>query len=125
MCRAIRDRLVIRYEPLIAALELPDPDDRHVLAAAIKSGAQVIVTWNLEHFPQDALSEWNIEAKTPDDFIIDQLYLDSAAVHGAIQQMADIRRNPPITISDIVDGLERSGLVETAMMLRRDRIGLI
>jgi hypothetical protein len=65
------------------------------------------------------LSDWAIEAKTPDDFMIDQLHLDSGIVHRAIQQMADIRRNPPMTVGDIVDGLEHSGLVETAVMLRR------
>jgi predicted nucleic acid-binding protein len=119
MCRAIRDCLVTSYQPLIASLELPDPNDRHVVAAAIKCSAQVIVTWNIKHFPKETLADWGIEAKTPDDFIIDQLHLDSGTVHGAIQQMADIRRNPPMTVGDIVDGLEHSGLVETAVMLRR------
>lgn len=76
MCRAVRDSLVTGYESLVGAVELPDADDRHVLAAAIKAGAQVIVTWNLKHFPADALVGWNIEAKTPDDFVLDQLHLD-------------------------------------------------
>lgn len=49
---AIADVLVSDYEPLIEILDLPDPGDRHVLAAAIKSSAQVIVTENLKHFPQ-------------------------------------------------------------------------
>jgi predicted nucleic acid-binding protein len=51
MNRAVRDCLVAGYEPLIEGLKLPDPDDRHVLAAAIKAGAQVIVTRNLKDFP--------------------------------------------------------------------------
>ena len=118
MCRALRDCLVCNYEPLIEALHLPDPDDRHVLAAAIKAGAQVIVTWNMDDFPQETLSAWGIEAKTPDDFMIDQLHLDAASVHGAIQQMADIRQNPPMTVADVIDALEHSGMIETAVMLR-------
>jgi predicted nucleic acid-binding protein len=44
MNAAVRDCLVTGYEPLIGAVELPDPDDRHVLAAAIRARAQVIVT---------------------------------------------------------------------------------
>jgi predicted nucleic acid-binding protein len=118
MCRAVRDCLVTNYQPLVAALELPDTDDRHVLAAAIKCGAQTIVTWNTKHFPSELLSGWGIEAKTPDDFIVDQLHLDAGTVHAAIQQMADIRRNPPMTVGDIVEALERTGLVETAITLR-------
>lgn len=60
--RAVPDCLVINYEPLIEGLKLPDPDDRHVLAAAIKAGAQVIVTANLRDFPPDALAPWGVAA---------------------------------------------------------------
>ena len=52
MNKAVRDCLMTGYEPLIESLQLPDPGDRHVLAAAIKSSAQVIVTTNLRHFPE-------------------------------------------------------------------------
>jgi predicted nucleic acid-binding protein len=57
MNKAVRDCLVTGYEPLIESLRLPDPDDRHVLAAAIKSSAQTIVTTNLKHFPEAALRQ--------------------------------------------------------------------
>jgi predicted nucleic acid-binding protein len=56
MGRAIRDVLITGYEPLIPMLELPDANDRHVLAAAIKARAQVIVTTNIKDFPKPALS---------------------------------------------------------------------
>jgi len=56
MNRAVRDCLVTGYEPLVGSLELPDPDGKHVLAAAIKAGAQVVVTWNLKDFPQERLA---------------------------------------------------------------------
>ena len=65
MNRAVRDCLVADYEPLIEGLKLPDPGDRHVLAAAIKAGAQVIVTRNLKDFPESDLGPWNVEAKSP------------------------------------------------------------
>lgn len=67
MNKAIRDCLVTGYEPLLEAIELPDPDDRHVLAAAIKARAQVIVTHNLKDFPPAALEAWDMEAKSADD----------------------------------------------------------
>jgi hypothetical protein len=63
MNEAVRDCLVSGYEALIEGLKLPDPADRHGLAAAIKAGAQVIVTSNLKHFPVVDLRQWNVEAK--------------------------------------------------------------
>src|SRR6476469_3518119 len=66
---AVPDALVTDYEHLIPALELPDPDDRHVLAAAIRAGAQVIVTENKKDFPDDALAPYDLEAQNADTFI--------------------------------------------------------
>lgn len=67
MNAAVRDCLVTGYEPLIEAVELPDPNDRHVLAPAIRARTQVIVTNNLKHFPPTTLEAWDMEAKPPDD----------------------------------------------------------
>lgn len=61
----VRDCLVTNYEDLIPVLTLPDPDDRHVLAAAIRSSADVIVTFNLGDFPPETLKKWGIEGATP------------------------------------------------------------
>jgi predicted nucleic acid-binding protein len=79
MNRAIRDVLVTGYEPLIEVLDLPDADDRHVLAAAIKANAQVIVTDNTKDFPQINLSAWNVEAQGADDFMLSLIDLDRQA----------------------------------------------
>ncbi len=76
MNRAIRDVLITGYEPLIDVLDLPDADDRHVLAAAIKSNAQLIVTENTKDFPDDKLSAWNVTARTADDFVLDTIDLN-------------------------------------------------
>jgi hypothetical protein len=70
--------MVTGYEDLIDSLKLPDLEDRHVLAAAIRAGAQVIVTANLKHFPTEYLARFNIEAKLPDDFLLDQLASDTS-----------------------------------------------
>ena len=94
MNRAVRDCLVTGYEPLIAALTPPDPDDRHVLAAAIKARAQVIVTHNLKDFPSSALEAWDMEAKPADDFILDQIDLSREAVYGAVQRIGGLLEEP-------------------------------
>ena len=60
--------LVTDYEDLIPSLQLPDSEDRHVLAAAIRGRADVIVTNNLKHFPRDTLAKFGIEAQHPDQF---------------------------------------------------------
>jgi len=118
MNKAVRDCLVTDYEPLLEGLKLPDPDDRHVLAAAIKAGAQVIVTRNLKDFPESTLTQWNIEAKSPDAFILDQVHIDVRAVAASVRQIADSRTNPPEGIDDVLTQLERDGLVESVIALR-------
>lgn len=117
MNRAVRDCLVTGYEPLIDALKLPDPDDRHVLSAAIKARAQVIVTNNLKDFPPEALEAWDMETKSADDFVLDQIDLNREAVYSAIQRIADSRESPPATFSDVLAQLEHDGLVESAAAL--------
>ena len=78
-------------QSLTAALDLPDPDDRHVLAAAIAVSAQVIVTRNRKDFPAKTLAQWNIRPKSPDDFVRDVIDLDPQAVWACVQQIVDSR----------------------------------
>ena len=80
MNKAVPDCLVTSYESLIDGLSLPDPDDRHVLAAAIRCQAGVIVTYNLKHFPEEALAPYGIEAQHPDEFVSHLFDLDPGAV---------------------------------------------
>jgi len=115
---AVRDCLVTGYEPLIESLKLPDPDDKHVLAAAIKSGAQVIVTSNLKDFPEAELQQWNVEAKSPDDFVLDQINIDARIVYSCVREIANSRQNPPETVDDVLAELERAGLVQSVAALR-------
>lgn len=118
MNKAVRDCLVTGYEPLIESLQLPDADDRHVLAAAIKSSAQVILTTNLRHFPEAKLRRWNVEAKSPDDFVLDQINIDARIVYSCVREIANSRRNPPDTVDDVLAELERAGLVQSVAALR-------
>ncbi len=86
--------LVTGYEPLIDQLKLSDMDDRHVLAAAIKASAQVIVTADRGFTPQE-LEPWNVEAKPPDDFVLDQISIDAKIVYACVSEIANSRSRQP------------------------------
>ena len=118
MSRAIRDVLVVNYEPLIDVVDLPDPDDRHVLAAAIRAKADLIVTANLRDFPHDRLAAWDVRAVDPDDFVLAQIDLNKEVVYAEIARIADATRHPPLTVDDILRRLERDGLVASVAALR-------
>ncbi|SDT73425.1 Predicted nucleic acid-binding protein, contains PIN domain [Actinoplanes derwentensis] len=118
MGTAVRDWKVSGYSALIEVLKLPDPDDRHVLAAAIKAKAQVIVTANLRDFPAATLHEWDIDPKSPDEFVRDQISLDRSRVYASVQQIADSWKRPLGTIEDVLERLERSGLAISVAELR-------
>ena len=115
---AIPDCLVTGYEDLIDGLELPDPDDRHVLAAAIRCDADVIVTYNLKDFPAEKLAPLGIEALHPDDFVQHQLSLFEGAVTGAVREMRAATKKPPLSVEDLLTAFERQGLAQTVAGLR-------
>lgn len=117
MDRATRDCLVTGYESLIPSLTLPDPDDRHVLAAAIIGRCDVIVTQNLKDFPLTILEPLGIEAKHPDDFLLDQLDLAPDVFCGAIRAIRKRLVNPPYSVEDYLDTLTQQGLVATVAEL--------
>ncbi|MFT3760085.1 PIN domain-containing protein [Thauera sp.] len=117
MDQAIPDGLVSDYEALIAGLRLPDPDDRHVLAAAIRCSASVIVTFNGKDFPQAALAPFGIEAQHPDLFIDNLLDLDAAAVVSAAQKQRAQLKSPPLDVDRYLEALLRQGLVQTVKAL--------
>lgn len=89
-----------------------------MVAAAIKCGAQAIVTRNLKDFPNVDLEEWGIEAKSPDAFVLDQLGINGRAVAASVRQIADSRISPPESVEDVLSQLERDGLVESVVALR-------
>lgn len=67
--------------------------DRHIFAAAVKGQCQVIITYNLRHFPEQSMKPHGIEVKHPDEFLIDLYHVDSEiVVHELHQQGADLNR---------------------------------
>ncbi|MGH8855260.1 MAG: PIN domain-containing protein [Telluria sp.] len=117
MDKAVPDCLVTEYEPLIDGLRLPDVDDRHVLAAAIKCNASVIVTFNLKDFPTGVLKPFNIDPLHPDNFIADLWDIDQAAVLEAARRQRAALRNPSHSAREYLDRLLQQQLPETVKLL--------
>jgi hypothetical protein len=112
------DAVVTGYEELIEGLRLPDPDDRHVLGAAIRGRADVIVTCNLKDFPVEALKPYGIVAQHPDEFILNLLDLAPGVVAGAARDHRESLKNPPKSIDEYLDALETQGLTQSVSVLR-------
>jgi predicted nucleic acid-binding protein len=114
----VLDCLETSYEDLIPSLTLPDPDDRHVLAAAIRGRADVIVTYNLDDFPADILAHYGIEAQHPDDFIAHLLELAPGTVCAAVKRQREGLRCPPKSAEELLATLLSQGLAQTVARLR-------
>lgn len=115
---AVPDCMVTGHEPLVEGLTLPDPDDRHVLAAAIRCHAAVIVTTNLKDFPPETLSPLGVKAQHPDEFITHLLDLDKGAVCNAVKTVRARLKNPPRSVEELLDLLQKQGLPETVSVLQ-------
>jgi predicted nucleic acid-binding protein len=118
MNTSVRDCLVSGYEPLIPTLNLPDANDRHVLAAAIHCQANVIVTFNLRDFPGEILQTYGIEALHPDDFVLRLIDFNSTSVCQAARRQRFSLRNPPKSVAEYLSTLEAQSLTQTAARLR-------
>lgn len=114
MCGAFPDAEVVHFESLIEALKLPDPDDRHLLAAAIRCQADVIVTANLKDFPAAALVPYDVEAQHPDAFIANLIDLNPEKALTAFRTQVSFLKNPPRTAAQILDNFRKVELVITA-----------
>jgi len=119
MNEAVRDCLVTGYEELISTLSLPDLDDRHVLAAAIHAGADVIVTCNLADFPAETLAGFNIEAQHPDDVLAYLLDQAPGVLCACLKRQRESLRNPPKTAGELLATLETHGLTQAVTRLRQ------
>jgi predicted nucleic acid-binding protein len=111
---AFPDALVENYELLIPALTLPDEKDNHVLAAAIKTNANLIVTNNLKHFPIEYLSSFGLSAKNADDFLTDIIDLNHETSIKAFRDLVLNKKNPPLDEYQVLDMLRNNGLGSTA-----------
>ncbi len=106
------------YEKFINGLKLPDPNDRHILAAALKSKSGVIVTFNVKDFPQDYLKNFEIEIQHPDIFVSNLINLDELRANLALTSQVKRLVNPPKTKQEIITTLEKCGLNRSAKLFR-------
>lgn len=111
---AFPDALVTNYQGLLKTLSLPDPDDCHVLAAAIKTNANIIVTDNLKDFPETYLDSFGLKAKSADDFLTDIIDLNHEIAVQAFREMVLNKRNPPLDEYQVLDRFRKCGLKDTA-----------
>ena len=119
MDAAVLDALVTGYEPLINAMDLPDPDDRHVLAAAVVCKASCIVTFNISDFPEESLAPYGLHAVHPDDFLRDVESVDPAAFADAVWQDLDHYRAPPLDLPEYVVALRKAGAPRIAEQISK------
>lgn len=115
--KAFPDALASNYEQLIGSLDLPDEKDRHVLAAAIKTNANIIVTENLKDFPREYLATFGLSAKSSDDFLTDIIDLNPEKAVEAFKKLVINRTNPDLDEFEILDRLRGLGLKNTANYL--------
>lgn len=118
------DSWVGGFEPLIEGLKLPDPDDRHVLAAAIKCGAQHIVTRNLKDFPGDILEPFDVEAIDPDEFLCRTFELYTPAGVEIFQNMREDYQNPSFGQAEFLMALTTNGMPRLATKLKPFRTSI-
>ena len=118
MNRAFPAATITRYESLISSIHLPDPNDDHVLAAALRGQAAVIITANLKDFPNAYLSQYDIEAQHPDQFVANLVEIDPEAVVHAFQAQVASLRKPPKTVLQVLETLRTVGLETTVEKLR-------
>ncbi|MEX2323901.1 MAG: PIN domain-containing protein [Acidimicrobiia bacterium] len=113
---AIPDCLVTGYNYAIESVTIADPDDGHVVAAAIHSNSQLIITDDVA-FTSDALEPHGLEAQSPDDFLTDLFDLNPATVRQIVNDEASERN---CDTEELIDLLEQRGLIRLAQHLRRD-----
>lgn len=118
MDSAFPDSTVSDYQELIKSLSLPDKRDRHVLAAAIKSSADVIVTFNLKDFPAAYVKTYAIDVQHPDDFIVNLIRFDKAKAQTAFANQVSSLKNPPKPRTEVLKALEKCGLKNCVLELK-------
>jgi predicted nucleic acid-binding protein len=118
MQRVFPDAEVTGYEPLIASMTC-DPKDRHVLAAAVRARAEVLVTFNVRDFPDDSTSAYDVQVVDTDSFLLDQLDLYPGLVMSALHRQSSSYKRPETSPADLLTRLAAAGVPRFAAEARR------
>ena len=119
MQSAFEDATVLGWEPLVDGIVLGgDPDDRHVVAAAVRGGAEAVVTANTKDFPEEPLSALGLHAVHPDDFLLDLADLDPPTMVAVIESQSRGTGRPPLSPGQVLDSLGRAGTPGFAASMR-------
>jgi hypothetical protein len=119
MNKAFPDANVHGFESLIASLNLPDSNDNHVFATAIRCNADVIITRNIKDFPSDQLLPFDIEAQHPDFFVSNLIDLDELKSVEAFQNQVENLKNPKRTEEEVLETLYKQGLENSVESIKR------
>ena len=117
MNTAVPDSLVTGYEDLIDSITLKDPDDRHVVAVAIRSNADSIVTFNRKDFNEDELEKFDLYTEHPDEFISNMIEIYTPRVISAVREMRARLKNPPKEVDEFLETLQNQGLPQSVAKL--------
>jgi hypothetical protein len=121
---SVQDCLVEGYEYIIPTIELPDLNDRHVVAAAVVGHADAIVTFNLKDFPAELIDKFGVDVQHPDDFLMNQLQLRQFDALEVMRKVRGRYRNPQLSAKEFIELVSRNGLPQTAQYLQT-HMGLI
>ena len=122
MDTAVPDAVVEGFEALEASIDLPDPDDRHVVAAAIRAGAGLILTFNDKDFPPTTLRALGLETRHPDLFLLHVHDLGPELFSEAVRRDLAHYVAPELSIETYLDSLRRAGAPRTATLIARMEI---
>lgn len=119
MATAFPDAMITGWQSLVEGISLPDHDDRHVVAAAVRGRADVIVTANLKDFPGPEMERLGMDVQPPDLFLLDQLDLAPTVTITALHHQARAARQPPMAPEALLTHLAACGVPEFAAAARR------
>jgi hypothetical protein len=119
MDAAVQGCLIPDYEHRIEEVELPDPEDRHVLAAAIVGGVQRILTFNTKDFPAAVVAPFGIDVQDPDSFVLELLEARREGLLEALRQQRSALLDPPLDAEQLLAALEKAGLARSVRELAR------
>jgi len=121
MEKKFEDATVTDFDHHITTIQIPDPDDRHVVACAIQCEAEIIVTKNLKDFPTEELAKYNLIAQHPDDFICDLIRMNKQATVDALNAQLKMLINPLVTKEELLETFKKQGLPKAAELFKSER----